>query len=315
MIISELNLRNFRCFDDLSISFEPGLTVIVGDNGKGKTAVLDAIAIGISPFVGAFSQGKKQDISPDDVRLITNAAGQIDFNYPSRIEIQGVIDGHRESWARERKTLKGRATIGEAKSVISHAKDMQSFSTIHGFTKLPVVRYYGICRLCREIKAAIPKQNPRKYAERSAGYIDCLESASTFDVFQAWFLAATHAVFQYEQAQAQKQEWDEVRKQAGEHWKALRNTVVKTVNHVLKPTGWQNMEYDATLQKLVCFHQEQGRLGVDQLSSGIRTMIGLVADLAYRAVKLNPHLKEQAAAEAEGIVLIDEVDLHLHPAC
>lgn len=210
--------------------------------------------------------------------------------------------------------MKGRATIGEAKSVISHAKDMQSFSTIHGFTKLPVVRYYGICRLCREIKAAIPKQNLRKYAERSAGYIDCLESASTFDVFQAWFLAATHAVFQYEQAQAQKQEWDEVRKQAGEHWKALHNTVVRTVNHVLKPTGWQNMEYDATLQKLVCFHQEQGRLGVDQLSSGIRTMIGLVADLAYRAVKLNPHLKEQAAAEAKGIVLIDEVDLHLHPA-
>jgi predicted ATP-binding protein involved in virulence len=62
------------------------------------------------------------------------------------------------------------------------------------------------------------------------------------------------------------------------------------------------------------FHKQQCMLGVDQLSSGIRTMVGLVADLAYRAVKLNAHLKQNAVLNAEGIVLIDEIDLHLHPS-
>jgi predicted ATP-binding protein involved in virulence len=42
-------------------------------------------------------------------------------------------------------------------------------------------------------------------------------------------------------------------------------------------------------------------------------MIGMVADVAYRMVSLNPHLSERAVRETPGIVLIDEVDMHLHP--
>ena len=53
---------------------------------------------------------------------------------------------------------------------------------------------------------------------------------------------------------------------------------------------------------------------VSQLSDGIRNTVALVADLAYRAVQLNPHLAERAALETDGIVLIDEVDMHLHPS-
>lgn len=49
------------------------------------------------------------------------------------------------------------------------------------------------------------------------------------------------------------------------------------------------------------------------LSDGVRNMLAMVADIAYRAAVLNPQLEEQAASETPGIVLIDEIDLHLHP--
>ena len=47
MYISSINIQNFRCFDDRrhTINFNPGLTVLVGENDSGKTAVLDAIKI------------------------------------------------------------------------------------------------------------------------------------------------------------------------------------------------------------------------------------------------------------------------------
>ncbi|MGM9570424.1 MAG: AAA family ATPase, partial [Phascolarctobacterium sp.] len=49
MQIESLKLKNFRCYDELDIDFEPQLTVIVGENGKGKTAIFDALAIGLEP--------------------------------------------------------------------------------------------------------------------------------------------------------------------------------------------------------------------------------------------------------------------------
>ena len=55
MQIEKLKLKNFRCYDALEIDFEPKLTVIVGENGKGKTAIFDALAIGLEPFLRCFN--------------------------------------------------------------------------------------------------------------------------------------------------------------------------------------------------------------------------------------------------------------------
>lgn len=60
-------------------------------------------------------------------------------------------------------------------------------------------------------------------------------------------------------------------------------------------------------------HPSRGRLPLQFLSDGIQNMVALVADLAYRCVVLNPHLGEAAARETCGVVLIDEIDMHLHP--
>lgn len=49
------------------------------------------------------------------------------------------------------------------------------------------------------------------------------------------------------------------------------------------------------------------------LSDGQHSMVSMVADIAIKAVTLNPHLGENAAKESTGVVLIDELELHLHP--
>ena len=69
MQIEKLKLKNFRCYDELEIDFEPQLTVIVGENGKGKTAIFDALAIGLEPFLRCFKIAGKH-ISAKDVRRI-----------------------------------------------------------------------------------------------------------------------------------------------------------------------------------------------------------------------------------------------------
>lgn len=47
MYLSSVQIKNFRCFDDQLhiVEFNPGLTVLVGENDSGKSAILDAIRI------------------------------------------------------------------------------------------------------------------------------------------------------------------------------------------------------------------------------------------------------------------------------
>lgn len=45
MHISKVHIHNFRCIENLELSFDSGLNVIIGENNTGKTAVLDALRI------------------------------------------------------------------------------------------------------------------------------------------------------------------------------------------------------------------------------------------------------------------------------
>lgn len=67
-------------------------------------------------------------------------------------------------------------------------------------------------------------------------------------------------------------------------------------------------------QQLVMEHYQHGYMPLAMLSDGLRNMVATVSDIAFRCIKLNPHLKDEAAQKTAGIVLIDEVDMFLHPA-
>jgi hypothetical protein len=59
--------------------------------------------------------------------------------------------------------------------------------------------------------------------------------------------------------------------------------------------------------------EEMRELRIQQLSDGERSMIAFVFDLTRRLAQLNEN-DPDPAAHGLGVVLIDEIDLHLHPA-
>jgi predicted ATP-binding protein involved in virulence len=76
---------------------------------------------------------------------------------------------------------------------------------------------------------------------------------------------------------------------------------------------WDTVVYDVAGDELLGVFADGRRLPFRLLSDGVRNMLALVADVARRAATLNPHLGADAARKTPGVVLIDEVDLHLHP--
>ncbi|MEQ1528994.1 MAG: AAA family ATPase, partial [Methylococcales bacterium] len=155
------------------------------------------------------------------------------------------------------------------------------------------------------------KPNPDFYM-RLFAYRDCLDPASSYKSFEDWFIWIFES---YREDQIKQAEAD-LPSPIDSEWKATIRAVQQAINDVLQEeTGWHDSEYSISHEKsLILNHNQNGKLKVEQLSDGIRGILAMVGDIAYRCIKLNPHLGLNAAKESTGIVMIDEVDMHLHPS-
>ena len=85
-------------------------------------------------------------------------------------------------------------------------------------------------------------------------------------------------------------------------------------------TGYKDVKfiYNLDTNEIDCCYTDkdglQMSIPLSQLSDGFKSTVSLIADIAYRMASLNPQLGTSVLNETDGIVLIDEVDLHLHPA-
>ncbi|BBI71121.2 hypothetical protein HAALTHF_10310n [Vreelandella aquamarina] len=120
MRIDKLRLKNFRCFSEVELDLDEDLTVLVAENGQGKSAVLDAIRIGLWPFVSCFDIAKnaKADsgngIAIGDVRLIKMTHGDMARQLPAEVAIAGDYGNDKSTtWVRYRdKEAKSTQTKG-----------------------------------------------------------------------------------------------------------------------------------------------------------------------------------------------------------
>jgi predicted ATP-binding protein involved in virulence len=303
VIIEKLELKNFRRFTHLAADFHPELTVIVARNGQGKTSVLDGITVALGTFVGAFDLGKAQHIKKSDARLLrVDNQPESEAQYP--VEVSAVFAQPEIVVSRELTGPKNKTTIRDAHAITEYGVQLQQMVRTGAQEPLPLVSYYGVGRLWKAHKNMERKQVIS--ASRTMGYEDCLSPASNFVQCQQWIAKATFA------------EWDEQRSSPeqrmsvsmGERLAAIQDAV----NFVLAEEGWSDFRYSPTHETLTMFNESAGHLPVSLWSDGVRAMVAMVADIAFRCVRLNGYLGRKAAQETQGIVLIDEVDLHLHPA-
>lgn len=311
--LDRLALRNFRCFDSLEIDFHPQLTVLVANNGRGKTAVLDAIATALGPFVGAFDDGKDRSFSRDDIRMIRVGTGNRMELADGGVSLQaeGMAGFESVQWARQLSGPKAKTTRKEAKSLAAFGARLQSEvrreadMLSHTGTCLPLVAYYGTDRLWN--RRRLPYK-PLPKTSRMVGYTHCLESGSDYHLMAEWFRYwSTNVLLQRLKAQERGESYELTA------FDSAIEVVVRAVDRCLAPSGWERMAYSPEREEIVAQHPEQGTLPLALLSDGIRSMLTLVADIAFRAAQLNPNLGPFAAEQVHGVVLVDEVDMHLHP--
>jgi len=328
MKLNSLDIENFRCFKSNNIKFDSQITVIVAENGIGKTAILDAVAVALGPFLGGFDAGTSKGFKKEDARLairkglhipLEDASQRMEAQYPVSLIASGIIDGQDEQWSRELTGGKTQTTYGKAKVLSEHAEKLQKLVREGEQVALPVIAYYGTGRLWKQAKVG---KKPIDSQSRIYGYKDALTSDSTYKAFTKWFteqsLAENQVVMRnifedLENAKLAIKSKDTYNQNSTLPYSTELQHVRAAIDQCLAISGWSTLEYDFKWGELVVRDNElKTFIPIARLSDGVKAMLSLTADIAYRCVQLNPYLTSPAK-DTNGVILIDEIDLHLHP--
>ena len=305
MFLKSIELKNFRCFSNLKVAFDKHLTVIVGNNGSGKSTILEAAAIAAGTLTSAMDGLTNYSIKKTDAHYKYFDLGSnvdVQQQFPVEIVAEGIVDGKTLTWTRILNSAKGRGSLAAAKQLTEIASNYTKRIREGDETLiLPIISYYGTGRLWnqhREKKSNILEKN-----NRSNGYVDSLDGAANDKLMMKWFQKMTLQQFQ--------------RGKMIPEFTAVKMAIQQAFRSI---TGFSDVEVQFNLDTaeidILYFDEnnEHVRMPMSSLSDGYKCTISLIADIAYRMAILNPQLLDNVLTETDGIVLIDEVDLHLHPS-
>ncbi|MBQ2343576.1 MAG: AAA family ATPase [Acidaminococcaceae bacterium] len=309
-------MQNFRCYTDFTMQFSPKVTVIVAENGRGKTAILDGLAITMAPYLAAFPGIKARNFQPNDVRMVVDVPQTQDelqikrMKYLLPVVLETEVkadDGKAYSWKRELKSVKGKTSSVSAKFVSDYGKRIADELNQPGDQDiiLPVLGYYGTSRMWNDSSLLKRKKVD---LSRSSGYVECLEPSGSYNTFAQWFRYATESALEYDHIIAEK------KLNKKNPYREILNAINKAIVTCIQSMGWTDLKYSFAAQNLLICHPEKGELPLEAMSDGARSVISMAADIAYRMARLNPDMGEDVTLKTSGVVLIDEVDMHLHPS-
>lgn len=292
MKIKKLELQNFRGFDSREITFDDQFTVLIGDNGRGKTAILESITIALGAYLSGFNGVKSRYIRKDEIYKKHKMIGKkidIQPQFPVIVKAYGLFADEEIVWSREIKEEGGTTTSKNAKSIMKFAVDYQKDIREFKDPVLPIVSYYSTQRLYgQKNKAAKLKHN------RLEAYENVLDPLADVKNIFKWIEDMRYIELQEEEPLP------------------LLSAVNKAIRDCIE--NCQEVRFDVKYKQLMIFKDgESEPIPFELLSDGYRSVIGLVADLASRMAILNPSLGQNVCRLTSGIVLIDELDLHLHP--
>jgi predicted ATP-binding protein involved in virulence len=305
MRIDRLDVENFKCFAKQSFELHPRMTVFVGENGTGKTAVLDALAVAASvwlvrgPEAGMVRSGR--EIRRSDIRVVGRRSGdRWQFVQSGEVLVSGFGRiGEREGEWWRKLALHGVTSVGtdspETTKLIQelYRRDGQGEEIL-----FPVLAYYGAGRAWLPSKTPTDGKRIEGPARRWSAFDGCFDERIRFAELTEWFRRETVE-----------------RGNRGGSWRpgfeAVRRAVLGCVPGAEEV--WLDADWDQIVMSIGGTVQPMGNL-----SAGQRMMLAMVADLAIKCVTQNAYLITEEDPDAvlrltPGVVLIDELDVHLHP--
>jgi predicted ATP-binding protein involved in virulence len=297
MHINQLKLERFRGSQFLTLELHEKLNVFAGMNGAGKSSILDATAILLSWLVNRIKHAgaSGRPITEPDIKNRESSA-----NLEIRLKEQGLD----LIWniAKVRKGHSRKDIVSSLTPASGSAKQMQNeISENNGQVNLPLFAYYPVNRAVLDIPLRIREKHS---FDLLSAYDDSLTSGANFRTFFEWFREREDL-----ENEARRDQLTLFTDGPRAQFPDPQLEAVRDALHRFMPEFKHLTVRRNPLRMEV---EKQGeRLTVNQLSDGEKCLMAMVGDMARRMAIANP--MRDSPLDGNGVFLIDEIDLHLHP--
>ena len=320
MRIEQLKVKNFRCLEDITINFSNNnMAVIVGINGAGKTTILDGLKIVLSSIIRLFIKlEEKKDFVLEDIIGNSIIIEQDEISYTEESSwLEATIKDKSENIIETSCTAKileenyTESTTSKVTGIDLYLEQYSNNFFENSNLNFPIFVYYHD----RPIQ---PIELTQKYFYKQPlnTYQGCMQATTDdFEEFTQWFEREES----YENERRLREE------------PSFRIPTLQVVRFALQTFLEQLTDISFSDLRIVrhskdrkfpfrrsipnptlVINKDNQDFRIEQLSSGEKSLLMLVTDIAKRLAIANPGLGVNAW-QGEGIVLIDEIDLHLHP--
>jgi predicted ATP-binding protein involved in virulence len=327
MRIEELHLQNFRGFRELKLTLPPDLAVFIGVNGSGKSSILDSIAILLSQFVADVSvhYESRLYIEEDDIKITCN-----EVFLSTRVE----VDSNKKLWwevSQDRK-MGMQSTKGDLFNYLLE-RLLNEVIPIHDDERilqinnkndliLPIIVFYHTDRIL--IKSSAINEISEEEREntydnnRLIGYQTAFSgNINDFRDFLYWFKEEEeyeNEVRLTQDTNFRNPRLEIIRKALETFLEGFPNTQFSDL-HIVRVSSSREGGIRRLSKPSLVIKKNGENFKLDQLSDGEKTLLMIVVDIARRLAILNPSITNpsELLEKGTGIILIDEIDLHLHP--
>ena len=298
MYLKQVTIENFRGISEMTLELQPGINLLIGDNGVGKTSVLEAIVAGLGACFKDIPVANAVSIKAEDVRQelqVVDDSPSIKYHTPVRIACEMQVGDEVYSWSRLRKdeTAKKQTTIEYPKDGPRIADWFRNAANDID-TPLPVLNYQSINRVAASKRSDFGSST-KSLSDRRCGYTGCMDASLDDKFIRKWCYAMMRKSGKSPRY--------------GLFCKAVVSVMRRMDEDKPIPSVYFSEEFGEDGEFV---YEENGKaMPISFLSAGYQSCLWMVMDIAFRALILNPGAT--SLANISGIVLIDEVDKHLHP--
>lgn len=289
-------IKNFKGIKDLNLEFKPGVNILLGGNGVGKTSVLEALSIALSDFFNGIKGVAKKGIETHQIRFDTHELGdatQATEYFSTSITSDILCHGQTKFGEILREDITSSRTKYRGKEIAEYAMQLCNDKD----SVLPLLRYFSTKRLAPPKREDFGKSSKNTLNDRVCGYIGCADDTLDLKAMVSWCIDMELEAFHLEKTICE--------------YEGFKKIVATFMAQMLHSDSDLSVYYSKKHREMV--YQEDGRsVPISYLSAGYQSLLWMVMDIAFRIAQLNPAISDFSTVP--GIVLIDEIDMHLHPA-